>query len=234
MSLAIVTPGETNTFRNGLVGSLKVKTLGVELFPGPLAIVSVIIMLGVEPRLKEVCIPRMAAYILRWACPGTSDAARIFDAILDFCAAEHQTVLPVVAEIVLVGHGERRIGLVRECQVLEPDLGRLENAGAIDLILDGFGRTDGQTADVELVQMAVSPSESCLQNLVELRKVEVAEQFQRPSNRRMNADNLSFEPDYKGVGIIWLEHDDNDAFDGRRRQESVEHLPTMVNPSVLN
>jgi hypothetical protein len=81
----------------------------------------------------------------------------------------------------------------REGQILELDFGRLEHPRAVGGILDGLGRADGQAPDMELMQVAVGPSEGCLQHLVKLRKIEITGQFQRASDLGLDADNPGFE-----------------------------------------
>jgi hypothetical protein len=46
---------------------------------------------------------------------------------------------------------------------------------------------------MELMQVAVGPSEGCLQHLVKLREIEITGQFQRASDRGLDADNPGFE-----------------------------------------
>jgi hypothetical protein len=41
---------------------------------------------------------------------------------------------------------------------------------------------------------------------VQLREIEVARQFQRPADNRIDPEDLSFEPDDKVVGIEVLRH----------------------------
>lgn len=74
------------------------------------------------------------------------------------------------------------------------------------ILFEVFRRADNQPAPDELVQVAVGPPKGRLQHLVQLREIEVARQFQRPADNRLNPQNLGVEPDDEVVGIEVLCH----------------------------
>lgn len=110
-------------------------------------------------------------------------------------------MLPVVAEIVLVEKLKPRICAKRETEIAKPDLGRLAHPWAIGIFLEVFGSANDQTADHELVKVAVGPPEGGLQHLVGLREIEVAWQLRGPADGRLDPDNLGFDANDKILAI---------------------------------
>ena len=115
-------------------------------------------------------------------------------------------MLPVIAEVVLVENLELRIGPIGKPQVAKVHLGRRDDTRAIGILFEVFGRADDQTADDELVLVAVGPPKGGLEHLMKLREVEVAGQLQRAADNRIDPEDLSFEPDDKVIAIKAFRH----------------------------
>jgi hypothetical protein len=60
---------------------------------------------------------------------------------------------------------------------------------------------------MELVQVAVGPSEGCLNYLMKLREIKVFGQLQRAGDRRLDAHDPGVHSDDVGVGIVGPGHD---------------------------
>src|SRR5207237_260357 len=76
---------------------------------------------------------------------------------------------PIVAKVVFVKDRKRAlVGIVGKVKVDHPDLGRLEDPAVGQAVLIELRGPVDETADIELMQMAVGPAEGGLQHLVEL------------------------------------------------------------------
>jgi hypothetical protein len=69
---------------------------------------------------------------------------------------------PVISEIVLVQDAERWVFVIGKCEILQTNFGCFEGAVVGQAVLVKLRRADGKSANVELMQVAVGPTESGL------------------------------------------------------------------------
>ena len=107
-------------------------------------------------------------------------------------------VLPVVTEVVFIVKKDWR---ATEAEVEKSDFAGLEGATATGVFLIKLGRSIGQTADVELVQMAIGPAERRLEHFMQLGKIEIRGQFKRTADHRVDFQDVDVGTNHKGVRI---------------------------------
>lgn len=79
--------------------------------------------------------------------------------------------------------------------------GCLKYPWAKGILVYGLGRTDHQTPDAKLVQLAVGPPECRLPHIVKMRDIKFVGQRQRASDRWIDAYDPSFQAIDTGGGM---------------------------------
>jgi len=153
---------------DGLVGRLEIEPFRIELPSDPSAHRFVLLKFWVSPGLEEAGISRATSDIFRRCRSATGHASRVIDANLARYAPQNEEMAPAISEIVLVQNAERRIFVIGKCEILQTNFGSFEDLVVRQAILVELRGADGQSADVELVKMAVGPTESGLQDFMEL------------------------------------------------------------------
>ena len=110
---------------------------------------------------------------------------------------ELDDVFPVVAEVIDVKKAEAFAAV----EVAQPYLALVETAGVVlELGLAEFGIAIGQAADAELVEVAVPPAESGLDDTMQLAETEAARHDQAPPDRRLDFGER--DTDLQGIGLL--------------------------------
>ena len=126
---------------------------------------------------------------------------------------------PIVAKVVFVEDRERVFaGIIGKVKVDHPDPGRLEDAAVGQTVLIELWGSVDETADIELMRVAVGPAEGGLQNLVELGKVESDWKFEGAADLGLDAEDMNLGAHDEAVWIEWVEHAADHAAHDCRRQ----------------
>ena len=180
------------------VGHLAIEPFRVEMAAGPSFGIAVLGIAGVGDDFEEAGIEVDAANIL--GGPGTRaidtgrPARRRVEGEEPF---KRDDVLPVVAEVIDVEEAEAFAAV----EVAQPDLALVETAGVVlELGLAEFGIAVGQAADAELVEVAVPPAESGLDDMMQLAEAEAARHDQAPPDRRLDVGER--DTDLQGIGLL--------------------------------
>ncbi len=174
----------------------------MEFATDPSSHILVFLVLGIEPGLKEVGITRGSAHILWRSGAFTGDAAGIFHTLLARNADQAKEVAPTVSEVILVEEGQRvLVAAMGKMKISHPHFGGLEGRVVGQTILIELRRAINQAADIELMQMTISPSERSLQHFVQLSEVEADRQLE-------NTADLGFDVEDTNLGahdeIVWI------------------------------
>ena len=123
----------------------------------------------------------------------------VFDADLAHCAGQREGMGPAVTEVVLVEDEDRHI--VGNAEIGKANVAGFEGLAIGPAVFVELGRTVDQTVNIELVEVAVGPAKSCLQDFVKLSEVEIEGQFERTRHLRLNADDMDVDADDGVIGV---------------------------------
>jgi hypothetical protein len=175
---------------NGLVDRLEIEPFRIELSSDPSAVLFVLIMFWVSPGFEETGVSRATSHIFGRSRAATGDTARIIYPNLTGYAPQNEEMAPIITEIVLVPDAERWVFVKGKCKILQTNFGCFEDAVVRQAILVELRRADGQSPNVKLMKVAVGPTESGLQDLMELGEVEFHRQFQSAADPGFDVDDV--------------------------------------------
>ena len=115
-------------------------------------------------------------------------------------AGQFEDMLPAVAEVIEIEDKNGRV--VRVVEIDEADVTGLEDLLVHESVFVELGSAIAQSADIELVEVTVGPTNAGLEDLVELGEVEIHWQLEGSPDSGVDPDDVDLGADEELMGFV--------------------------------